>query len=367
MDERVVKQARVLVDYSAGVGEGETVAIRSTTLGVPLVEAAFERVLERGGHPTALIDPPRAEEIFLRTAGEAQLRRPPFFLEVGLDYFDHIILIQAPENTRHASSTDPRRQALMLDGRRALMAKYLEKMMRPERSVTITLHPTPALAQDAAMSLLDYEDFVYRACLLEGPDPLAAWRAMGERQKRICDWLAGRSPLRIEGPNVDLTLRVGGRRWMSDDGRKNFPGGEVFTSPVEDGTEGEVRFTYPAMHQGREIRDVRLWFEGGRVVRAEAATGLAYLEELLALDEGARRLGELAIGTNTGVTRFTGNVLFDEKIGGTCHMAVGRGFANLGSRNESAIHVDMVCDLKTDSRISADGEVFYRNGEFTIV
>jgi len=366
MDERVVRQARVLVDYSAGVGEGETVAIRSTTPGVPLVEATFQRVLERGGHPTAYIDPPHAEEIFLRSATEAQLRRPPFFLEVGIDYFDHIILVDAPENTRRASSTDPKRQAIMLDGRRALMARYLEKLMRPQRSVTITLHPTPALAQDAAMSLLDYEDFVFRACLLEEPDPVAAWRAMGVRQQRIADWLASRSTLRIEGPNIDLTVKVGGRKWMNDDGHKNFPGGEVFTSPLEDGTEGVVRFTYPALHQGREIRDVRLRFESGRVVRAEAASGQAFLEEMLALDEGARRLGEFALGTNPSVTRFTGNVLFDEKIRGTCHMAMGRGFAHLGSRNESAIHIDMVCDLTTDSQISADGEIFSRNGEFMI-
>lgn len=366
MDDRVVRQARLLVDYSAGVGEGETVAIHSTTLGAPLVEAVFQRVLERGGHPTPQLDLPRAEEIFLRLASEAQLRRAPFFLEVGLDYFDHIIIIQAPENTRHASSTDPRRQAVMADARRSLMAKYMQKMMRPERAVTITLHPTPALAQDAAMSLVDYEDFVYRACLLDGPDPLAHWRSVGERQQRIADWLAPRSTLHLRGPSVDLTVRVAGRTWMSDDGRKNFPGGEVFTSPVEDGTEGQVRFSYPALHQGREIRDVRLTFERGKVVGAEAAAGQAFLEEVLALDEGARRLGEFAIGTNPGVTRFTGNVLFDEKIGGTCHMAVGRGFANLGSRNESAIHIDMVCDLKTDSQITADGEVFYRNGGFTI-
>ena len=194
----------------------------------------------------------------------------------------------------------------MLDGRRDVMKKWLEKLMRPERSATITLHPTPALAQDAAMSLLDYAD------------------------------------------------------------RKNCPGGEVFTSPVEDAVNGFIRFSYPVLHQDREIRDVRLWFERGRVVRAEAESGQAYLDEMLRLDEGARHLGELAIGTNRGVTRFTGNVLFDEKIAGTCHLAVGRGFANLGSRNESAIHIDMVCDLKTDSRLSADGKGFYQDGECTI-
>lgn len=366
MSDRVRTHARILVDHSARVHPGETVAVVTTTLAAPLVEAIYEQVLARGGHPTAFIAPPRLDEIFLRTAADEQLRRPSFFQEVGIDYFDHIIRIDAPENTRHASSTDPRRQAVMLDGRRDVMKKWLEKLMRPERSATITLHPTPALAQDAAMSLLDYADFVYRACLVDEPDPLAAWRAMGERQQKICDWLAQRATVRIEGPDADLTVGVGGRRWMNDDGRKNFPGGEVFTSPVEDAVDGFIRFTFPALHQGREIRDVRLWFERGRVVRAEAESGQAYLDEMLRLDEGARHLGELAIGTNRGVTRFTGNVLFDEKIAGTCHLAVGRGFANLGSRNESAIHIDMVCDLKTDSRLSANGKGFYQDGEFTI-
>ncbi len=366
MDRRVARQADILVDHSARVGGGETVALVSTTLGAPLVEELFERVLRRGGHPTTFVSLPRAEEIFLRLASEEQLRRPPYFLEVGVGYFDHIVIIQAPENTRHAASTDPRRQAVMLDGRREHMGRYMEKLMRPEHSVTITLHPTPALAQDAAMSLLDYQDFVYRACLLGEEDPLGAWRALAARQDRVIAWLHGRETLRVRGPQADLTVGVRDRKWMSDEGRKNFPGGEVFTSPVEEAVDGHVRFTYPAMHQGREIRDAQLWFEQGRVVRTEAAAGGAYLEEILRLDEGARRLGEFAIGTNPGVTRFTGNVLFDEKIAGTCHMAVGRGFPNLGSRNESAIHVDLVCDLTTDSEISADGEVFYRNGEFTI-
>jgi aminopeptidase len=237
----------------------------------------------------------------------------------------------------------------------------MEKLMRPERSVTVTLHPTPALAQDAAMSLLDYQDFVYRACLLEEPDPLGAWRDLAARQARLVAWLERRAVLRIQAAHTDLTVGVASRRWMSDDGRKNFPGGEVFTSPVEETVDGRIRFTYPAMYQGREVRDVQLWFERGRVVRAEAATGGAFLEELLGLDEGARRLGEVAIGTNRGVRRFTGNVLFDEKMAGTCHLALGRGFPNLGSRNESAIHVDLVCDL-TSGEIAADGEVFYRRG-----
>ncbi len=366
MDERLQAHARILVDHSARVGPGETVAVLSSTLGMPLLEAIYALVLERGGHPTAFVTPPRLEEIFLRAASDAQLRRPSFFQEVGIDYFDHIIRIDAPENTRYASSTDPRRQAVMLDGRREVMRRWLEKLMRPERSVTITVHPTPALAQDAAMSLLDYTDFVYAACLAEAPDPLAAWRLLGERQQRICDWLQRHSSVRIEGPDVDLTVGVGGRRWMSDDGRKNLPGGEVFTSPVEDAVEGVIHFTYPLLHQGREMRGVRLWFERGEVVRAEAEQGQEYLEEMLRLDAGARRLGELAIGTNPGVTRFTGNPLFDEKIAGTCHLAVGRGFASLGSRNESAIHIDMVCDLRVGSRLSADGEVFYRDGEFTV-
>jgi aminopeptidase len=363
---RVRGHATILVDYSANVQPGETVAISTTTLATPLVEAIYQRVLERGGHPTALVAPPRLEEIFLRTASEEQLRRPPFFLEVGLDYFDHIITVLAPENTRYANGIDPQRQVQVAAGRAALMPKYMDKLMQPARSITITAHPTPALAQDAAMSLLDYEDFFYHACLLDEADPQTAWQAMAARQARICDWLESRSELHIDGPDVDLRLQIAGRRWINGDGHKNFPCGEIFTSPLEDSVEGHIRFTYPAIYQGHEARDVQLWFERGQVVRAEAATGQEFLQAMLETDEGARRLGEVAIGTNHGVTRFTGAVLFDEKMGGTCHLAVGRGFPHIGGQNASAIHWDMVCDLRHGATISADGQVFYRDGEFTV-
>lgn len=365
MDSRIAKHAQVLVNYSAAVQPGETVAVTTTTLAAPLVEAIYEAVLARGGHPSAFVNLPRLEELFLKHASEAQLRRPPFFLETAIGYFDHIISVLAPENTRNAGSVDPRRQAIMMDGRRELQGKYLEKMMRSERSVTVALHPTPALAQDASMSLLDYQDFVYRACLLDESDPAARWQAVAERQSHIRDWLETRSTLEIEGETAHVRMRIADRKWISDDGHKNFPGGEIFTSPIEDSVEGQIRFTYPCTLNGREARDVELRFEGGKVVRATASAGQEFLNQMLNIDEGARRLGEVAIGTNTGVDRFTGNVLFDEKIAGTCHLALGRGFSNLGSTNVSAIHWDMVCDLHKHSTISADGEVFYRDGDFT--
>jgi aminopeptidase len=363
---RLAQHARILVDYSANVGLDETVAILGSTLATPLIEAIFERVLARGGYPTPFLSPPRLEEILLRHGSEAQLRRPPFFDEVCLDYFDHIIAIGAPENTRYAGSIEPRRLAVRAEARGTHSEKMLAKMMRPDHSITAAMHPTPALAQDAGMSLLDYEDFVYRACLLDEPDPAAAWRAMSERQARICDWLSSKSTLRIQGPDADLTLTIAGRRWYNADGHKNLPDGEVFTSPVEESAEGHVRFTYPATYQGSAVHDTQLWFEGGRVVRAESTSGTEYLQAILEADEGARRLGEVAIGTNDQVARFTGHALFDEKLGGSFHLALGRGFPDLGGRNVSSIHWDMVCDLRTDSTISADGEVFYRDGAFTL-
>lgn len=366
MDSRIVNQAQVLVDYSANVQPGDTLAIRSTPLAQPLIEAIYTRALERGGHPAAFLEPARLDELLLKLGSDEQLRRPPFFLEAAVPVFDHVITIQAPENTRYAGGADPKRQAAMAEGRREAMKRYADKMMRPEKSVTVALHPTPALAQDASMSLLDYEDFVYRACLLDQPDPVVAWRRLAERQELVRAWLQGRSTVTIQSADTDLTLSVAGRGWISDDGHKNFPGGEIFTSPIEDSASGHIRFTYPATYQGREARDVHLWFERGRVVRAEAATGEEFLQRMLGLDDGARRLGEFAVGTNLGVTQFTANTLFDEKIAGTCHLAVGRGFANLGSTNESAIHWDMVCDLKAGGTIAADGQVFYRDGEFTL-
>jgi aminopeptidase len=229
----------------------------------------------------------------------------------------------------------------------------------------ISLFPTLALAQEADMSLSDYEDFVYAACRVDEPDPRAAWQAQGAEQQRIVDWLKGKRTLHLQGPNCDLRLGIAGRDFINAQGHVNFPDGEVFTSPEETLTEGFIRFTYPAIYQGREVTDVELRFHEGRVVEAKASKGQEFLDQMLNVDEGARRLGEIAVGTNPGIRRYTKNILLDEKISGTIHCALGNGFSEVGGENRSAIHWDMVNDM-TQGTITADDTVVYRDGRFVI-
>jgi aminopeptidase len=229
-----------------------------------------------------------------------------------------------------------------------------------------TLYPTNAYAQDAEMSLRDYEEFVYGACFCDQDDPVARWQEVHDMQQKLVDWLVGKREVRVTGPNADLTLSIEDRVFMNSDGHKNMPSGEIFTGPVEDSVEGWVRFTYPAVTAGREVEGIELKFEKGKVVEASAKKGEEFLLKMLDTDPGARYVGEFAIGTNDGIKRFTKNILFDEKIGGSFHMAVGFGFPETGSKNESAIHWDMICDMRDGGEIHVDGDMFYRSGEFMI-
>ena len=231
---------------------------------------------------------------------------------------------------------------------------------------TVAQFPTPAAAQDAGMSLRDYQTFVYRAGLLDEPDPVSAWKQLGERQEKLIEWLRGKKIVHITGPGTDLKVSIEGRTWLNDDGHKNFPGGEIFTGPVESATEGVIQFSFPAYLRGREVQGVRLVFEGGRVTEASATADEEFLRGMLDMDEGARRLGEFAFGTNHGIQQFTKNTLFDEKIGGTLHMALGRAYPESGGENLSALHWDMVYNLRNGSEVRVDDQLLSQNGEFVV-
>jgi aminopeptidase len=216
------------------------------------------------------------------------------------------------------------------------------------------------------MSLRDYADFVYQATFADQDDPVGAWQKIHDEQQRLVDWLVGKQQVTVKGPNVDLRLSVEGRTFINADGEKNMPSGEIFTSPVEDSANGWIRFTYPAIAGGREVEGIELQFKDGKVVSAKAEKNEDYLNTMLDTDESARYLGEFAIGTNYGIQKFTKSILFDEKIGGTMHLAIGGGFIEAGGENQSAIHWDMICDMRDDSEIHMDGELFYKNGEFKV-
>ena len=366
MDPRVQAMANVLVNYSVAVRQGDWVVIQSPLLGEPLADACVQATLAAGGNPLAIFLSSTVQETMLREASEAQLQFISPAVRTIIEEADVSIGILAPSNTRALAGIDPSRMAIQSKTMEPLLETYLRRAANGSLRWTAAQYPTEASAQDAGMSLREYEDFVYGAGLLDQPDPVQAWRSLGERQQRLIDYLKDKSTIHISGPGTDLRLSVAERTWMNDRGNENFPGGEVFTGPVEDSVEGLIEFTYPAYFRAREVTGVRLAFEHGAVVDASARSGADFLQEMLDMDEGARRLGEFAFGTNPGIQTFTKNTLFDEKIGGTLHMALGRSYPETGGTNVSALHWDMVYNLREGAEVRVDEELFSRNGEFCI-
>ena len=364
-DARIEKFARLMVDYSIDVQPGDRVLIESTTEAAPLVRAAYRRVLERGGHPHILLSLPDQDEIFFQAAGDEQLDFTPAFHQLAADTFDARIRIYAEANTRALSRVDPGRAARRARALARVQQAVFRRAAAGELRWLSTQFPTHALAMEAEMGSGEYADFVYNACHVdEGtPDPVAYWRDFGRQQAHAIDWLKGRRQVTLRGPNVDLRLNIRDRIFLNSCGTHNLTDGEIFTGPVEDSVEGWVRFTYPAIYSGRSVEGVQLTFREGRVVEARAEKNEAFLQQMLNSDAGARYVGEFAIGTNFEINRFTRNILFDEKIGGTFHMALGNSYPETGGRNTSMIHWDLICDLREESEIRVDGDLFYRNGQ----
>ncbi len=365
-DPRVEKMARVLVEYSLAVKAGDLVRIQGGAEGAPLLLALYEQILACGGYPWTQIGLDGTDEIFYTKASEAQLDFIPKFVEGMVEEIQASISVWTETNTKRLSNVDPAKQARRARAMRPLSERFMERAAKKELRWTGTLYPTHAFAQDAEMSLREFADFVFKACLVEEEDPIEAWKAISRSQKRLTDWLSPKKEIHVVGPDTDLRLKVGGRTWINCDGHENFPDGEIFTGPVEDSVTGQIRFTYPACIYGREVEDVRLEFKGGKVVRATAGKNEAFLLQMLDTDEGARYVGEFAFGTNPGIQRFTKNTLFDEKIGGTIHLALGKGYPESGSKNTSAIHWDMVCDLRQGGEVRVDGTPFVKDGTFLV-
>jgi aminopeptidase len=348
--------AALLCDWCLEVERGQQVLVRSTTLAAPLLRALQRALLEREAWPLLRAELPGAEEEFYARAHDVHLDGFPSALRAEMVEADAFLSIQAPANTRALADVDPARIARVARARAPLTE------LRMAKRWCGTLWPTPAGAQQAGMGEAAFTAFVERALFLDRADPAAAWRELGAMQAALIERLTGARELRIEAEGTDLTLRVEGRTWVNSDGRRNMPSGEVFTGPVEDSANGTIRFTIPSGPSGVAVEDVELTFRDGEVVAARAGRGAAYLERTLATDAGARRLGEIGIGTNRGIDRPIGAILFDEKIGGTVHLALGRSYPETGGRNESAVHWDLICDLRRGGRLSADGEVVQEDG-----
>jgi aminopeptidase len=365
-DSRADSLAQILVRYSTRVGPGDVCVIQSTTAAELLVQSVYEEVLRAGGLPIMQLSTDGAQAAFYDLAGDDQLDWIPPTAEWTAENADVRIAVMADVNSRELSNADPKKQARVQRARKGLMETSMRRSAAGEYRWALTLFPTHAYASEAGMALRDYEDFYYAACLATDSDPLTAWRRQSDQVNHLAEWIEGKEEVRIQGPGTDLTLGVGGRHWIPCTGEHNMPDGEFFTGPVEDSASGEVAFSFPASYGGRSVSGVRFRFEDGKVADAAAEQGEDFLIEMLDTDDGARRLGELGIGTNYGISTGTREILLDEKIGGTVHLAVGMSYPETGGENSSAVHWDMVCDLRQGGTITVDGVELQRDGEFVV-
>ena len=357
-DRRIRNLAKTLVRYCVAVRRGDMVGVSGGILAAPLFSAVYEELLAAGAFPVLSMSPDGLGEILYRRGQPHHFTTLTPYARAHARCMDATINIYSQSNSRALSGADPRKQV------------QLSKTMKPVSEIlhrkpwVITLFPTEAYAQDAEMSLRAFEDFVYGATFSDEDNPPAAWRAVGRKQDKLIARLRGADRVRIVGLETDLTLSVKGRTFVNSAGHRNMPSGEIFAAPVETSAEGRVRFDYPVCAYGREISGVRLVFRKGVVVEAAADKHADFLNTMLDSDPGARRLGELGIGTNMKIQRFVKNILFDEKIGGTVHLALGRSPLDTRGKNQSAIHWDMIKDLRRGGAVYVDGRPFEKDGKF---
>ncbi len=371
-DLRVQKFAKVLVEHSARIVSGDRVLLEGTTAAEPLLRELFIQILEKGGHPHLMVALPgmmpfSQDEMYLTYAStDAQLEFVPTFYKLAYEQFESRIRVHSATNTHGTTNIDAAKSTRRSKGLSSITETQFRRGAEGSFKWVTTLYPTEAYAQDANMSLKEYEDFVFSAVHTNEDDPIAFWKSVEQKQQSVVDFMEGKNQVVLRGPNVDLTLSVKDRIFKNSFGTYNMPDGEIYTGPVEDSVNGWVKFTYPANYGGVSVEGAELTFSNGRVETAKAEKNLDYLMKTLDTDAGSRFLGEFAIGTNFDIQQFTGNILFDEKIGGSFHMALGAGYPETGSKNKSAVHWDMICDMRKDAEILVDDELFYKNGEFVI-
>lgn len=357
-DTRVGNLAKILVRYSIGAKKSDTVGVSGDVPAEPLIVAVYEELLRLGAFPVVRMSPSGLSELFFKRGKPHHFTTLTPYQRAFARCVDATISIYAQTNTRALSNTDPKKQVLL-----SRTMKPVSDVLRRKPWV-LTMFPTEAYAQDAEMSLREFEDFVYGAMFADEDNPVAAWKALKRKQDRLISGIRGADKIRIVGSGTDLTFSVKNRKFVNSDGRHNMPSGEIFTSPIENSAEGTIEYDYPVCHAGREIAGIRLVFRGGVVVDAGAKKNEKFLRAMLNTDRGAKRLGELGIGTNMKIQRFIKNILFDEKIGGTVHLALGKSYPETGGRNNSAIHWDMIKDLRKGGAFYVDGKLFQKDGEF---
>ncbi len=359
------KYADLLIRYCVNLQPGETLLITSTWLAEPLLRELYDAALGAGGHPVLLVDIEGTEKILLEKGNEKQLRYVnPFFAE-AIRAFDAYIRILAPFDVKELETVDPAKRRIRQEAMQPVMNTYFERLGSGSLKRSLCQYPTPAAAQTAGMSLEEYTRFVYNACYLFDENPVSKWLEVRAFQQKIVEYLNGCTEMRYTRPGTDLTFSTLGRKWINSDGKNNMPSGEVFTSPVEDSVNGHIYFSYPSVYMGRDVRGVSFEVKDGLIVSWDAVEGKPLLDNVLEMD-GARRFGEAAVGTNNRIQQITRNILFDEKIGGSIHMAIGQSYRQTGGKNSSPLHWDLITDMKIGGKIYADGNLIYENGAFLI-
>jgi aminopeptidase len=371
-DPRLDRLAEILVRYSCNVKPGELVGITGfpfSAHALPLFEALFREVLRAGGKPLPYLETRHTEgldRILYQEGSDDQLTYVEPWAEQMIRSFDCIIKVMSASNTRSLSGVKSSRIAMHRGAYADLLDLYFRRGAEGALRWVITLIPTAAYAQDAEMSLGDFADFVFASTYADKKEPIAAWKRLSNAQANMVKKLTGKRLVSVQSPHIEVTFSIEGRNFVNCDGSRNMPDGEIFTCPVEASVNGWMESSFPAIHLGVDVGRVRLRFENGRVVEAEAEKNQEYLSAMLDIDEGARRVGEFGIGTNEQIRVFTKNMLFDEKIGGTIHLALGASYPETGGVNKSGIHWDFLCDMRERGVIAIDGKRVYEAGGFTL-
>lgn len=359
------KYARLLLHYSLEIKEGEKIYIRGTTLAEPLIKEVYKEALKIGAHPEVDFSFEGKNRIFMEEANTEQLEYIPILYKTAIEEFDAFLSIRAPFDLREEEGVKSEKRKIRSKALSSTIKKYSERTAKKSLKRSLCQYPTMASAKEAGLTLEEYQDFVFNACYLNTEDPAGAWLKIRESQQKIVNFLNQKEHIRYKGEGTDISFSVKDRVWINSDGQANMPSGEVYTGPIESSVNGVVHFSYPSIFMGREVEGITLWVKDGQVEKWDAKKGKDLLDQIMEID-GARYFGEVAIGTNYQIQRATKNILFDEKIGGTIHMALGQSYMQTGGRNESSIHWDMIADMKNGGQIIADGEKIYESGAFTI-
>ncbi len=359
------KYAKLLTEYCLGVGKGDRVYISSTYLAEPLLQELIKEISSAGGHAVMNVGIQDQEMIKMDNSTIEQLSFVNPLVQNVFEEFECYLALRAPFNLRDTNSVDPEKRKAAQAAMRPSMEKYFARTASGDMRRSLCQFPTQASAQEAGMSLKEYEKFVFQSCYLFEDDPIKAWQSVHDYQQVIVDHLNGKKDVHYKGPNIDIRFKTEGRTWINSDGKSNMPSGEVFTAPIEDSVNGHVKFSYPSIYNGKSVEGVELEVKDGEVTNYKADKGMDLLDTIFSIP-GARRFGEAAVGTNMNIQKMTNNILFDEKIGGTIHMAIGQSYGQCGGKNKSSVHWDMITDMKDGGEIFVDGEKVYQNGKFII-